>query len=270
MVVDAWSPAVSNRAVEVEFATAPQFVVGVNGKIAESDEEETLLLKVVQSPDARKPFVEPFACVMDKVFAEKLRGPETIAAVRAPVPFPVRRPPKVVEPVPPKLVASVVEPMTEPLPFVVKMEDVIFVMAKFEEVAAPPLARLPRVRQELPIAKQPEESVTPWFKVEVAVPVWLKLRTERPPWKVEVAVVEVALYAGAVTVPVNTPAPVTASGVPGEVVPTPTFPWLVTVKKVEVAKLLVVEAMTKRFKAAEVEAAKTERRAEGVVVPNPK
>jgi hypothetical protein len=44
---------------------------------------------------------------------------------------------------------------------------------------------------------------------------------------------------------------------------------LVTVKKVEVAKLLVVEPMVKRLRATEVEAAKREKRDAGVVVPMP-
>jgi hypothetical protein len=50
------------------------------------------------------------------------------------------------------------------------------------------------------------------------------LRTLNPPEKVEVAVEEVALKRGAVTVPVKTPAPVTERGVPGEVVPMPRKP----------------------------------------------
>jgi hypothetical protein len=44
--------------VEVEFAAVAPKVVGVNGKIAVREEEETLLLKVVQSVEDRKPFVE--------------------------------------------------------------------------------------------------------------------------------------------------------------------------------------------------------------------
>src|SRR3989344_1317899 len=59
------------------------------------------------------------------------------------------------------------------------------------------------------------------------------LRNERPETvsaveeaygKMEAERVEVAVKRGAVTTPVKTPAPVTESGVPGEVVPTPTFP----------------------------------------------
>jgi len=42
------------------------------------------------------------------------------------------------------------------------------------------------VRQVLPIAKQPLAMETPSLKVEVALPVWAKFRTERPPEKVEV------------------------------------------------------------------------------------
>ena len=54
-----------------------------------------------------------------------------------------------------------------------------------------------------------------------------------PPLKVEVAEVEVASKLNAVTVPVNTPDPVTPSAVPGVVVPMPT-------KSVEVTKVTVV------------------------------
>ena len=64
-------------------------------------DEPSLPLKFVQSLDARNPLVEPFACVMESVFPENARGPETDAAVTAPVPLPVKRPPSVVEPVPP-------------------------------------------------------------------------------------------------------------------------------------------------------------------------
>ena len=48
-----------------------------------------------------------------------------------------------------------------------------------------------------------------------------KVETERPPRKVDVAEVFVALKRGAVTVPVNVPAPFIESLVPGVVVPTP-------------------------------------------------
>ena len=53
---------------------------------------------------------------------EKLSGPDTIALVMAPVPLPVRRPPSVVEPVPPKLTASVVVPLTTPVEFANRIE----------------------------------------------------------------------------------------------------------------------------------------------------
>ena len=45
------------------------------------------------------------------------------------------------------------------------------------------------VRQILLTAKQPEARLMPVVCVDVAVPVWLKLRTERPPLNVDVAVV---------------------------------------------------------------------------------
>ena len=134
-MVDAWSPAVRRRAVEVEFAAAPQLVVGVNGKIAESEEEETLLLKSVQSVEERYPLLAAEDWVIESVLAENKSGPETIAEVTCPVPFPVKSPPKVVEPVPPKLVAIVVEPITEPFALVVRMEEAMLVMARFVVVA---------------------------------------------------------------------------------------------------------------------------------------
>ena len=52
-VLEAWSPAVSKSVVDVELTAAFQLVVGVNGKIAVSDDEETLLLKRVQSVEER-------------------------------------------------------------------------------------------------------------------------------------------------------------------------------------------------------------------------
>jgi hypothetical protein len=50
-------PLLKPMSVDVEL---PQ-VVGVNGKICASDEEDTLLLKVVQSVEVRKPLAEPLA-----------------------------------------------------------------------------------------------------------------------------------------------------------------------------------------------------------------
>ena len=94
--------------------------------------------------------------------------------------------------------------------------------------------------------------------------------------KVEESVVEVEVKTGAMCVPyvVRMPlmvaAPWTARSVPGVLVPIPTLPWFVTVKKLEVAKALVVEPMVNRFKAFEVEAAKMETREAGVVVPMPR
>ena len=72
---------------------------------------------------------------MERVFPENERGEEMVAEVTWPVPLPVRRPPKVVEPVPPKLVASVVVPMTGPELLVYRREEVIDVTARLVEVA---------------------------------------------------------------------------------------------------------------------------------------
>ena len=55
------------------------------------------------------------ACEMERVLEENESGAETVAEVRAPVPLPVRRPPRVVEPVPPKVVEMVEEAETTPL-----------------------------------------------------------------------------------------------------------------------------------------------------------
>ena len=71
----------------------------------------------------------------------------------------------------------------------------------------------------------------PFANVDVAVvEPTLRVDTERPPANVDVAVVLVALNVGDVTVPVKTPAPVTESGVPGDVVPMPRLPTLLSKK----------------------------------------
>ena len=72
---------------------------------------------------------------MESVLFANDKGPEKSAEVTCPVPFPVRRPPRVVEPVPPKLVESVVVPMTEPLLLVRRRALVILLMAKLVVVA---------------------------------------------------------------------------------------------------------------------------------------
>ena len=59
------------------------------------------------------------------------------------------------------------------------------------------------------------------------------------------------------------------SAEPGVEVPMPTRPVLVIVKRVEVAKALVVEEMVKRFKFAVLLAAKSERSPYGDEVPMP-
>ena len=116
--------------VSVEVA----FPVSWKGYCARSEEVETLPLKRVQSLDERKPLVVPLACEMESVLPLKESGPETVADVIAPVPLPVRRPPSVVEPVPPKAVVRVVVPRTEPLLLVYRSEDGMLVMANDVEV----------------------------------------------------------------------------------------------------------------------------------------
>ena len=53
MVEEAERPPARRRSVEVEFAFVPKDVVGVNGKIEESEELEILLLKSDQSVEER-------------------------------------------------------------------------------------------------------------------------------------------------------------------------------------------------------------------------
>ena len=53
--------------------------------LAKSDDDETLLLKFVQSLDARNPLVEPFACVIERVPLENESGPENVVAPTAPL-----------------------------------------------------------------------------------------------------------------------------------------------------------------------------------------
>ena len=107
----------------------------VNGKILVSDELDTLLLKRDQSVEERKPLPAAEACVIESVFPENERGPVTEAEVIAPVPLPVRRPPRVVLPVPPKFTATVVEPITDPFALANKSEFAMVEMAKLVEVA---------------------------------------------------------------------------------------------------------------------------------------
>jgi hypothetical protein len=72
---------------------------------------------------------------MERVLAEKSKGPETMAEVTCPVPLPVRRPPRVVDPVPPKLVAMVEEATTAPTALPKWKALVMEVTAKEVEVA---------------------------------------------------------------------------------------------------------------------------------------
>ena len=87
--------------VEVAFALVEPNVVGVNGNICASEEDEILLLKVVQSVDERYPSAEFVAWVIDSVEPENESGPDTVAVRSEPVPLPTKRPVSVVEPVPP-------------------------------------------------------------------------------------------------------------------------------------------------------------------------
>ena len=143
-------------------------------------------------------------CEMERVLVEKLRGPETTAEVTCPMPFPVKRPPNVVDPVPPKLVVSVVEPMTEPFALAKRKEEAMEEMARLVEVACEVVA-LPRtvrlepketapetesvelmvvepVKYELPVVVAPPETVRP--PVWVPEPSVVEARKRFPPEKV--------------------------------------------------------------------------------------
>ena len=177
------------------------------------------------------------AWVMERVFPVNDKGPFTIAEVICPVPFPVRRPPKVVEPVPPRLVASVVVPMTPPVELVKRSDEVMDEIARVVEVACDVV--------ELPVTRMLPETVKGPTTVDEAWemnPFEVVKKVEDAYGKTLASEVEVAVKYGAmcwpyeVTMPLMVAVPATARRVPGEeVAPIPTLPWLVTVKKVEVA-----------------------------------
>ena len=85
----------------------------------ESEEDEILLLKRDQSLLLRKPLLAALAWVMERVLLVNESGPVIDAEVTAPVPLPVRRPPRVVEPVPPMFTPSVVDAERLPVASVV-------------------------------------------------------------------------------------------------------------------------------------------------------
>jgi hypothetical protein len=191
--------------------------------------------------------------VIESVLLVKDKGPEMTAEVTCPVPLPVKRPPRVVEPVPPRLTATVVVPMTEPLELVKRSELVMFAIARFVVVAACAL-KLPATVVELftksePVVVAPPLIVSPVMAVPPPIveeacamsPFDDVKKVVEAYGKVEASVVEVAVKIGAkwipyvVRLPLMVAAPATERSVPGVVVPMPTRPWFVMTKKVEVA-----------------------------------
>ena len=79
--------------MEVALAAVPKAVVGVKGKICDSEEDETLLLKVVQSAAARQPNTEAEAV------SQSMSLPVTVMP-SPPVMVAVRTPPTLVRMVP--------------------------------------------------------------------------------------------------------------------------------------------------------------------------
>lgn len=108
---------------------------------------------------------------IDRVLLAKERGPEKSEEVTCPVPFPVRRPPRVVEPVPPKPTETVVVPMTEPFPLVKRREfamlEIANVVEVADEVVALPVTINVPFTVELPFVRRP--AVKPMV-VPVALP----------------------------------------------------------------------------------------------------
>lgn len=105
--------------------------------MAESEVEEILLLKLVQSAEARKPFEVLLACEMRSVVPEIESGADIVAVFSAPTPSPSKIPVGVVEPVPPLPMPS--RPVT-------CVPRLIF-PARFEsERQLPPTAKQPLAR----------------------------------------------------------------------------------------------------------------------------
>ena len=113
----------------------------MNGKILVSDELDTLLLKRDQSVDERKPLAAADDCNMERVLPLNESGPVIPAEVTPPVPFPVRRPPRVVEPVPPKKVESEVVPETAP-PAPAKRRELVMPVILREGAERAPVAEM--------------------------------------------------------------------------------------------------------------------------------
>ena len=138
---------------------------------AANDDEETFWLNSVQSVLERYPFAEPEACDIDRVLFAKLKGPEKSEDVTPPVPFPVRRPPSVVEPVPPKPTETDVVPMTLPWALAKRMDEARLEIANVVEVAedvvAFPVTMSVPFTVELPLVRRP--AVKPMV-VEVLLP----------------------------------------------------------------------------------------------------
>ena len=120
---------------------------------------------------------------------------EKRSEVTPPVPFPVKMPPRVVEPVPPKEVERVVVPMTEPEEFANRSEEAIEVIARLVVVACcseelprtvkvPFALRAPETLSKLAIVVEPVRYEVP---VVVAPPLIV-----RPPACVPFPIVEEA------------------------------------------------------------------------------
>ena len=119
--------------------------------------------------------VEPLDWDIERVLFAKESGPEKRDEVTCPVPFPVRRPPKVVEPVPPKPTETVVVPMTLPWPFPKRMEFAMVEMARLVVVACwreelPRTVRVPLALRAPPTLRRDAIVVEPmWYEEPVVV-----------------------------------------------------------------------------------------------------
>ena len=139
----------------------------LNGYARPRDEEDTLLLKRDQSVDARQPLVPEPAVEQSRVVPLKARPLPMATLFTGEVPLPARMPPRVVDPVPPKLTATDVVPLVTPVLLVKRMELVMFGSVRPPESVVRPVLveeaceRKPPWRNEKPVVVAPPLMVRP-------------------------------------------------------------------------------------------------------------
>lgn len=129
-------------------------------------------LKEVQSPVERHPACKEEAARHEREFAENESPLPIEALVTGDVPPPVKIPPSVVEPVPPKLTASVVVPPTTPVASVTRSELLILETVRFVVEAVPkyPVPLAERFVVDAFTKYEVEEAINPlWYQNAVVV-----------------------------------------------------------------------------------------------------